>query len=201
MKNESDEITLADLLGPDERKPARTKQVGELSARAKHARNLFLYGNGDGKPIRNLRRVAEYSGCGLRTIEKHAPAWQIEADELAKSSAGTGGKTIVRVSVTAEMIEIHEKRVKLLHLECDRLEKILPKLPAGSDMHRDALKLFTATLKAWSEASGIAEHFETASAFQKEMAKQLAKKQGGEKEPPMRQASGFAFDTGLKRIG
>ena len=54
------------------------------------ARRLYLWGNGGGKPIRNLRLLAKESGVSETTLQRHAPEWNKEAEEMARNSSGFG---------------------------------------------------------------------------------------------------------------
>lgn len=187
MKSKSDEITLADILGPDS-----TKKPGDIAGNTARAKELFLYGNGDGRPVRNIARLSEMSGAAPRTLERWTPVWKREAAELA--AANSGGKRSLVASVTERELTWQRSKVATLKNECDRLEKLLPDLPAGSDMHRDALKLLNATLAKWEESSGFAAYAATQATIAKEMVKTAARAKGGTGGPSVRQASGFSFD-------
>ena len=189
--NSLDDITLESLTG----KPrVRVKQTGELSGKTKLARDYFLYGNGDGRPIRSVVKLSELTGAGIRTIENWKPIWEREARAIAK--AGTGGKGSVVEKVTQETMDLHGRTVAVLREEVKRLELLLPKLSAGTDLHRDTLKLYTATVKAWTEESGMRAYLETSQTYAKELAKQAARLQGKESSlQPVRNVSGFSFNT------
>jgi hypothetical protein len=190
MKRESDEITLADILGPDR----TTKKPGDLAGNTARAKELFLYGNGDGRPVRDIARLSEMSGAAPRTLERWTPVWKREAADLAK--ANSGGKRSLVASVTETELAWQAGKVATLKSECDRLEKLLPDLPAGSDIHRDTLKLLNATLAKWEESSGFSAYADTQAALAKEMVKTAARQRGNpDNSPPVRNASGFTFDT------
>lgn len=63
--------------------PMKTPEVRE-------ARRLFLFGNGDGRRVLKVERLAELAGCTVDTIRRHLPAWEREAEEIAANSSETG---------------------------------------------------------------------------------------------------------------
>jgi hypothetical protein len=151
-----------------------------------------LYGNGDGRPVRSITRLAELSGASPRTLEKYVEKWRGESEDIARANAGKRGQV---ASVTEKELTWQAGKVATLKSECDRLEKLLPDLPAGSDMHRDTLKLLNATLAKWEESSGFSAYAGTQAALAKEMIRTAARQRGEGPAAPPRQANGFTFDT------
>lgn len=183
MKKSETEITLEEICGPvsnrlklDSTPRLPVKQPGQVSPQTRYARELFFHGNGDGKPIRNAQKLADKAGVSVKTVERWLPIW--ERESRAKAVSATAGKVILRGEVTAEAIALHTDDVATLRTECSRLKLVLKTLPSGTDAHEKALKLYTATMKAWAQESGLHDHFETATVANREMIKISLKAQG-----------------------
>lgn len=173
-------------------KGGNTKQPGQVSAATRYARDLFLHGNGDGKPVTDTVRLAEKAGISIATVERWRPVWERERVALARRE--TAGKVVLRESVTAAELAWHSAKVNSLKLHCDKLEKALEKLPAGTDLHANTLKLLSATLKTWAEESGLHEHFETQAVAAREMIKIAARAARADHDKDERVINpGFAF--------
>lgn len=74
------------------------------TAEVRAARQLFLFGAGDGKPVRHLATLAKLAGCHVQTIQKHLPAWEAENEKILSNSAESG--LVLRLN--AETLEKHE---------------------------------------------------------------------------------------------
>ena len=182
--------TLRNLLGPGKRHQLPAKQRGAVSARTRAARELFLHGNGDGKPVTGTIRLAELAGIHPGTVEKYRPVWERERKAMALETMGKGK---LGREVTASDLQLHDANILQLQVEMERLKSLLPSLTAGSDAHRDTLKLYTATVKAWTEESGLRAHFEAASAYAKEMARTAARASRTSGDTAPREVTGFDF--------
>lgn len=174
------------------KKRGKMERTGVTKATTERAKNLFLFGNGDGKPVCDIVKLAHLSGAGISTIEKWWPVWKREAREIAV--AGNGNKAALGSLVTANDLHLHKAHVEQLKSDLERIKLLLPKLSAASDVYADALKLYTATLKAWSELSGISALFDLQQTIEKEQIKRAARvdKSGDTNE---RNVSGFNFDA------
>ena len=172
----------------------KPKQVGQVAASTRYAKELFLKGNGDGKPIRNLEKLADKSGAALRTIMQHIPDWERESREIAVAHCGTKRELVE--SVTGAVVQWQSEGVAQLKAQCDGLKVLLKSLLIGTDAHANALKLFTATFKAWTEQSGFADYADTQAAYAKELAKTAARQHGKSDSGNERNVTpGFEFST------
>ena len=144
-----------------------------MGSKTRYARELYLFGNGDGKPVRDRNRLIALSGISGITFERHNRAWQAEAEEIARGAGGMAddGSRIMGRRVAAEMQHLHIASVKTLAAELERLRNLLPYLTAGSDAHLSTLKAFQAALKQFSEESGIADKFKTIATLERETLK------------------------------
>lgn len=176
-----------------ELKRGNVKQKGMISGKTKLARDLFMHGNGDGKPIRNIRILAEKSGCAQSTISMHLPAWQKESEARAIGEIAKNPKLVGLV--TAENLAAYERHSLVMQSEVERLSTVLPKLEVGTDLHADTLKLYIQSLKSWADLSGITAHHDLAITAQKEMIKQAARlKAKGEADRTERQVGSIEFN-------
>ena len=193
-------ITLEEICGPARKGVSKglkrggtVKQPGQVSAATRHAKDLFLRGNGDGKPVTNVLRLKELSGVSTATIEKWLPLWERERREIATRE--TKGKGKLGDAVTGDVIQWQSEKVSLLKSEIDLLAVTIKTLPVGSDIRRDTVKHYKDLLKAWEESSGFADYAATQHAYSKELARTAARAQG--KPDAERKVIGQTFDFNI----
>ena len=123
----------------------------------RHARQLFLYGSGDGRRVTNVPELARLSNVTEETIRKWLPKWEAEVEEiLAGSSEGGLG-----LGLSAKELQLHKS--DMVHLrsqltqvkwESDNLEGLIASLEglvekfAGTDESDKAVVLFDRYLRA-----------------------------------------------------
>ncbi len=123
------------------------------------ARQLFLYGAGDGKRILNANALAEATGLHIETIRRHMRSWLGEAEEMLSGASNTG----LALSLSKKTLELHssnmiflEKQLQVLKYELDTMDSITEKLEDwldkfdGSNEIELAIKIF----HDWQRASG-----------------------------------------------
>lgn len=129
-------------------------------AETETARQLFLYGAGDGKRIISVKGLVEATGLHEQTIGKHMPKWKKEAEEILMKSAETG----LGLALSAKQLEQHTKDMDALRDQLDQvkwelktIEKITAKLEgwmdkfSGDEGEQDkALRI----LEAWQRNCG-----------------------------------------------
>lgn len=129
-----------------------------VTAPARFARQLYLYGNGDGKRVTSVPELAKQSGLHEQTIRLRLPAWEKESEEILINTNSSG----LALSLSAQELSAHKS--DMIHLrdqinqckfELDRLEDITAKLETWLDKfdaedYKDALSIFD----AWQRASG-----------------------------------------------
>lgn len=146
------------------------------------ARQLFLYGAGDGKRVLSTQALAVAVGVHEQTIRAHMGSWQKEAEELISNTSENG----LALALSKATLEDHKK--DLLHLrndvdsikfEMNSLDDVIETLSGicenfslNSDNGDKALSLFDRYIKAslnkshlrgqflaaekrWAAASGI----------------------------------------------
>ena len=107
-----------------------------MLATTAHARQLFLYGNGDGKRIVNTRKLAELSGVHPETLRVYLPKCEKELEEML---AGAGGNGLV-LRLREEDLNLHkqvlaciENQVKQCIWELETFDKIVASLESICD--------------------------------------------------------------------
>ena len=196
--------------------------MAELRAETRYAKQMFLYGSGDGQPIRNAAKLAKVSGVHVETIRRHLPEWEKEAEQLLANTSEIG----LAVRLSKETLEQHNN--DMIHLrdqlnqvkfEIDRLEDITAKLEDWMDKFdadevNDALSIFDAWQRAcgskaslrsqflamqkqWTSLSGIVDLKDISVVREKEISKGRAKLEikrlENETNPVPRQVPGGVF--------
>lgn len=124
------------------------------------ARQLFLYGAGDGKRVISVKALCEATGLHEQTIGKHLPKWQKEAEEILMNSTESG----LGLALSAKDLALHkscmnklESEIKQIMWELETVESITAKLEGwmdkfkGEDGEQDkALRI----LEAWQRNCG-----------------------------------------------
>jgi len=123
------------------------------------ARQLFLYGAGDGKRVLNPHALAEASGLHISTIQRWMKTWLAEAEQLL-SGASTNG---LALNLSKDTMSLHksnmvflEKQLQVIKYELDTMDTITEKLEAwldkfsGENEFEKAIQIF----HDWQRASG-----------------------------------------------
>lgn len=82
------------------------------------ARQACLYGEGDGKPVMNVKRLMALGQASEKTILKHLPSWQQEREELAANSSGQS----LALNLSAKELHLHESDMKTLRSEINQIK-------------------------------------------------------------------------------
>lgn len=123
------------------------------------ARQLFLYGAGDGRRILNAKALAEASGLHIETIRKRMPQWLKEAEGILSGASSSG----LALNLSRETMDLHksnmvflEKQLQLIKYELDTMDTITEKLEdwldkfSGENEFEKAIQIF----HDWQRASG-----------------------------------------------
>ena len=166
------------------------------------ARQAFLYGLGDGRPISEAKRLSEVSGLHLHTVLKYLPTWQAEREEVLRESSPLG----VRLKITDEVLKKHaedmawlRKETEAIRLEAETVDLVVDKLRMvvdnfvlNTDVGDRALAIFEAYCQAalrkkdlrsqfiqmqkqWVQLSGVQQLMDIQLTHDKEIAKGKAK--------------------------
>ena len=108
------------------------------TAEVRAARQLFLFGAGDGKPVRHVATLAEMAGVHIQTIQKHLPAWEAEAEAILSNSSEIG----FRLKLNAETLAKHENDVMFLRKSLDSMLLEASALPDLLGSLRDVVQRF-----------------------------------------------------------
>lgn len=168
------------------------------------ARQLFLYGAGDGKRVLTPKALAKAAGCGEATVRRYLPQWEKEAEEIALAASPAG----LSIQLNREKVDQNTKDLDFLRDQIEevkfelesladiteRLYKLTERFCDDEDMRSEALSLFNswvqscgkkATLRStfvtlkrlWDEKSAIDGLRDVALTREKELSKGRAKLQ------------------------
>jgi hypothetical protein len=133
------------------------------------ARQLFLYGAGDGKRVIGVKALCEATGLHEQTIGKHLPKWQKEAEEILLNSKESG----LGLALSAKDLQLHEKDMSHLRnlveankWEMARVDEITAKLEgwmdkfSGDDGEQDkALRILELWMRTCGQKSSLQSQF------------------------------------------
>lgn len=175
--------------------------MAALRAETRYAKQLFLYGAGDGVPVRSVPRLAEMSGVHEQTIRRNLPKWEKEAEAMLSGTSECG----LALQLSAKQLQEHENDMNHLRdqlnqvkFESEKLEEISARLLDFMENFDDesdrnyALRVFEnwcaaagarstlrsqflALQKQWTSLSGIVDLKDIAAVREKEMQKGKAK--------------------------
>lgn len=100
------------------------------------ARQLYLYGAGDGKRVIGVQALCKATGLHEQTIGKHMPGWQKEAEEILMNSNETG----LGLALSAKDLASHKSDMELLRKEINHVSYELKNL-----------EFITARLEGWMD--------------------------------------------------
>ena len=144
-----------------------------------YARQLFIYGEGKQKPVRDVKKLAELSGAAERTIQGHIGTWRKEAAEIAARHEDSA----YGIALSDETLEQHQREVKFLGLQVKKLRFRLKNVDIGTSEYHVVLSSYQSALTKWEKSSGILAHYDTATAAMKELARAKARVKGKESRP------------------
>jgi hypothetical protein len=136
--------------------------VAEPRPETRYAKQLWLYGAGDGAPVKNIPKLAELSGVTCETIRRYLPQWERESTEILANTSEMG----LALVLSEEKLEQHSKdsifirdQVDKLKFEIENLEKVAVRLGEWMDKFDGddvvtALQIFD----AWQRSVGTESH-------------------------------------------
>jgi len=133
------------------------------------ARQLFLYGAGDGKRVISVRALCEATGLHEQTIGKHMPKWVKEAEEiLMNSNEGGLGLALSKKTLDAHNADMDFLRNEINSIKWEMenlndsiaaLENICENFSLNSDNGDAALRIFENYLRASMNKSSLRGQF------------------------------------------
>lgn len=103
----------------------RPKRQKRLGAGTEVARQAFLHGHGDGRPVSSTARLCALAGVSEKTIEAHMPTWIKEREEMLVKF----GDSPFGLQVSPETLEIHHQDLNFLRNQADQLKQQIELLP------------------------------------------------------------------------
>lgn len=168
-----------------------------MKEEVRYARQLFLFGDGSGSPIKNTDRLAKEAGCSVRTLRDWLPKWRKEAEELALSSKNSP----FSLELSSAALTQHREEIDFLSTQVEKLRKRLKKTRTNDPSYPTYLSAYKMALDKWEKSSGISGQYDVALASMKESARARARvearreyEQAGPMEPRRLNDSRFDLD-------
>lgn len=131
------------------------------------ARQMFLYGEGDGVRIVDVQELAKKTGASDQTIRMRIPEWQAELENILVGTSKLGSPNIL--SLPNETLEKHREDVEFFRARLDKAKTELTALPSiiselkdlvhqfASDESKfdEALALMDRTLRLWANEKSL----------------------------------------------
>lgn len=133
------------------------------------ARQLYLYGDGDGKRVVSVQLLREKTGLSEATLRRRLPEWEREAEEILTANS----EGAFRIRLTADEIAFHKANISFLEAqikECkfeldnlsditERLMRLTEKFSDDPDMRMEALQLFNSWVQSCGKRSTLRASF------------------------------------------
>ena len=124
------------------------------------ARQLFLFGAGDGVRITNAQKLAAKAGIHVNTVQNHMSKWLLESEELVSRTC----ENSLALKLSEESVKAHERDMLALRGQIDqvkweletlddmteKLENWVEKFSGNAEDQDKALKI----LEAWQRNCG-----------------------------------------------
>lgn len=131
------------------------------------ARQACLYGEGDGRPVMNVKRLMELAGVREQTILKHLPQWQAEREEIvAQSSPASLGISLSKKQLdqNTKDLDFLRNQINLVKFELDQVEKVTERLGEWMDKFDGediptALQIFASWERGAGQRSSLRSQF------------------------------------------
>lgn len=142
-----------------------------LKSETAYARQLFLFGEGKTKPIKNVKRLAQLSGAAESTLYDWLPQWRQEAENLAIQSENSP----YTLALSEDVLSQHRAEIAFLGEEVRKIRNHLKTLDIGTQNHTVLLSAYNTALTKWEKSSGLLAHLDTVAASMKETARAKAR--------------------------
>lgn len=146
----------------------KVKKVRKSSTEA--ARQMYLYGEGDGIRVIDVMELSKLSGASDQTIRMRLPEWQAELEVLlAKSSKLASPNNLSIISLPEETLEGHRDDIIFFRGRLDKCKAELTALPSiiselkeitrqfasDPDTFDQAIALLDRTLRLWANEKSL----------------------------------------------
>ena len=141
--------------------------MAKPTAQTRYAKQLFLYGNGDGKRITNVPALAKQAGVTENTIRVHIPEWEKESESILINS----NTSALALSLSKEQLDQNNKdlsfirdQINQLKFELSSIEKITARLGEWLDKFdgdelQTALDIFNDYVRGCGQKSALRSQF------------------------------------------
>ena len=166
----------------------------DLSEDMHYAKQLYLYGEGEEKPIKNLKRLAQRSGVAVSSIRRYVKEWR----DIATQLAITADNSNYSLHLSEDVLTQHRKEIEFLGEQVRKLRTQLAELDTSQQAYHITLGSYERALTKWEKSSGILAHYNTAESAMKERVRQVERAKGKvakvDKRPVKRKVNNSRFD-------
>ena len=122
-----------------------------MTEKTAYAKQLFIYGEGNDPPIRDLEKLSKKSGAAVRTLRDHVKDWRKEATALAVRSESSPYSLALSEGVLTQ----HAKEIEFLGEQVKKLRNKLSRLDPSQSSYHVVLGSYQSALTKWEKSSGI----------------------------------------------
>lgn len=153
----------------------------DLSEQMHYAKQLYLYGEGETKPVKNIKKLAQLAGVSERGIREHLSGWRETSTQLALNSPNSP----YSLALSEDVLLQHKKEVDFLGEQVRKLRTQLAELETSQQSYHVVLGSYERALTKWEKSSGILAHYNTAESAMKERARAHERAKGKKGDPPI----------------
>jgi len=146
----------------------KTKPKG-TRVTTEYARQLFLYGEGDGVRVIDVKELIKRSGVCENTIRNRMPEWQKELEDSLRSSSKLGLATTL--SVPDEVMTFHHADNEFIRTRLDKTKSELTALPSIIADLRSIISEFVSDPDKYDEALTVFNQYIRLSMNEKSLTK------------------------------
>ena len=146
-----------------------------------YAKQLYLYGEGSTKPVKNTKTLAKLAGVSERGIRDHIAEWRQTSSELALNNPNSP----YSLALSEEVLIQHRDEIDFLGNEVKTLREEVKKWSRDKTQnYYVALQAYQTALTKWEKSSGLLAHYNTAEAAMKERARAHERAKGKQGDTP-----------------
>ena len=154
----------------------------DLTEDMQYAKQLYLYGDGKDKPIKNIAKLATTAGVSERGIRYHLADWRRISTELALNNPNSP----YSLSLSEDTLEQHRKEIAFLGQQVAKLRTQLAELTPDTQNYHVVLTSYERALTKWEKSTGIMAHHDTVTVGMRERIKAQVKAESKKPELPFK---------------
>ena len=153
------------MLGTKDRPTKRNAENVSTAA----AKQMFMYGCGDGVRVLEVSELVKLSGVSRTTLGKHMPKWQAEFEETLRNTTKIASPNIL--SLPNETLEKHKEDIDFIRGRLDKAKSELTALPSIISDLRDLVSQFISDEDKYDQAITLLDRYLRMSMNEKSLTK------------------------------